>query len=200
MYQNWLVLLSKQSDEFWSAAHWRLLLARPAQNTLTAEPGSHEYVQSDCQVSIWEDVHRNSLLAHGGWENLFLTDFILGRMSANSEAVKSLDGQKTDPSFEDVVTDLASSYKCYPFCLTSLLSCSDLVSASWISIQKLISCRHWGRWETVLLGYDVKDGLNWESVTYCSLWCFKNICWYFYIYGYQNKTENWRSSPARGPR
>ena len=85
------------------------------------------------------------------------------------------------------------------FLLTSLLSCSDLVSASWISIQKLISCRHWGRWEAVLLGYDVKDGLNWESVTHCSLCCFKNISWWFYMYGYQNKTEDWRNSPARGP-
>lgn len=44
-------------------------------------------------------------------------------MSAKPEAVKSLDGQKTDPSFEDVVMALASSSKWYPFPsnLTSVL-------------------------------------------------------------------------------
>lgn len=36
-------------------------------------------------------------------------------MSANPEAVKSLDSQKTDPLFENAVVALASSSKCYPF-------------------------------------------------------------------------------------
>lgn len=63
------------------------------------------------------------------------------------------------------------------FLLILLLSCSDLFSASWISVRKLIFYRHWGRWEVVLLVYDVRDGLNWESVTYCSVWWFKNIFW-----------------------
>lgn len=115
MYQNGLILLSKHSDEFWSAAHCRLSLARLLQYTVTAEPGSHEYVQSYCQVSIWKYVHRNSLLAHCGWENSFLSDFILGRLSAKPEAVKFLVGQKTDSSFEDIAMALASSSKCYPF-------------------------------------------------------------------------------------
>lgn len=177
MYKNWLILLSKQSDEFWSAAHWRLSLALPVQNITTVQPGSHEYVQGYCQVSIWEDVHRNSLLAHCGWENLFLTDFIPGRTTANPEALSSCDGQKTDPAVEDLSWIWLVLQNITHFLLTLLLSCSDLFSASWISVQKLISCRHWGRWEAVLLGYDVRDGLNWESVTYCSLWWFKNISW-----------------------
>lgn len=36
-------------------------------------------------------------------------------MSANPEAVKSLDSQKMDPLFENAVVALASSSKCYPF-------------------------------------------------------------------------------------
>lgn len=180
MYQNWLILLSKQSDEFWSAAHWRLSLALPVQNTITVEPGSHEYVQSYCQVSIWEDVHRNSLLAHHGWDNLFLTDFILGRMASNLEAVNSLDVwmvRKQIPHLRTLTWLWLVLQNVTLFLLTLFLPCSDLVSASWISVQKLSSYRHWDRWEAVLLGYDVRDGLNWESVTYCSLWWFKNISW-----------------------
>lgn len=57
-------------------------------------------------------------------------------MASNLEAVNSgcLDGQKTDPSFEDLDMALASSSKCYPFP-------SNLVSALFrFSLSQLNFC------------------------------------------------------------